>query len=159
MTLDWGDVPTWIAALAATGAFIIYYRLLRSDLQTQQEAREQDRLEVPRRVNAWIEGEELYVSNTGSEPVYDVVVYVGPAGTNFDSPEYLGRFLELVWGTAAPDTVRNEKVGRQYVATATLAPFPSFPEVAIEFTDSSGTYWRRGPRGPVREIAHRRPYD
>jgi hypothetical protein len=55
-----------------------------------------------------------------------------------------------------PQQKITEKVNKKYIKEIV---FSDFPQVALEFTDSSGMHWRRQPMGELKNITHRRPYD
>lgn len=155
--INWGDVPTWVGAVGAIGAFVVYYLLLKGELLQRQEEVELRRSYTPRRTAAWTDGpNSLVIQNGGDEPVFALVVYVGRMGTDFNDVEQMGSWYELVVGTMGPGTKFDETVSETYTAGE---HFPDIPEVAIEFTDCNGTHWRREPGGKLHTIKTRRSYD
>src|SRR6266545_2917710 len=74
--LQWGDIPTWLAAIGTVGGLFYALRLFRREAQTGRQ-RDEDRLrELARFVAVWInEKGTLTMRNGGPEPAYDVGVY------------------------------------------------------------------------------------
>ena len=155
-TINWGDVPTWIAAVGAILTVIVYYHLLRGEIRKREEEKELRSQYTQRRVAAWYDNNSVIVNNAGDEPVYNAVVYVGPMGINFDSQEDVGKFIETVLGTLGPGHQIQEPVSPRFTISG---QFPDIPEVAIEFTDCDGKHWRRESRGQLHKVAYRRPFD
>lgn len=80
--LDWGDVPTWIAALFSGGAFTGALLLFRIESRRDREQVAIRRQSQASLITAWVaessEGSKLavYIQNSSSACVYDVwVVY------------------------------------------------------------------------------------
>jgi len=154
--IKWGDVPTWIAACGAITAAIIYYLLLKSEIRKREEEKELRSQFTQRRVAAWYDDGNVIVKNSGDEPVYFVVVYVGPMDVNFDSQEDVGRFIETVIGTLGPGYQTQYTVPDHFTESEY---FPNIPQVTIEFTDCDGKHWRRESSGQFHQTPYRRPFD
>lgn len=162
---QFGALNTLFSGLACSGiVFTLYltYRQLHLQhrdfedrLNKEAEAR---RTHTPRRTCAWTDETNLIVQNSGDEPVFDLVAYVGPMGTDFNDPEHAGQFLELVIGTVGPGAQIKEDL-KVFLEEAPCVRFSNLPEVAVEFTDCNGSRWRRESRGPLKSIKSRRPYD
>jgi hypothetical protein len=154
-SLKWGDVPTWFAAIGTIATFVVYYFLLRGEIRKREEEKREAERHTQKRVAAWIDIDKLKVQNLGEEPVYDLVVYYGPMGTDFDHIEDPG-WIELVIGTAGPGQKMEEDIDAEWLKSG---HFPNVPEVGLEFTDCNGSHWRRESTGRLHPIAFRRPFD
>jgi hypothetical protein len=153
-SIEWGDVPTWFAAIGTVATFIIYYFLLRGEIAKREvEEKERDNFTV-RRVSAWIDGETLNIQNKGHDPVYYLVVYFGPMGVKFRPDS--GKHVEMVVGTLGPDQQQEVNISEYILKTGI---FPDIPKVELEFTDCKGRHWIRESNGLLREVDHRRSFD
>ena len=152
--INWGDIPTWLAAIGTISTFIIYYFLLRVEISKRDEERELQKQYTQRRISAWVDNNIVFIKNGGIEPVYHAVVHVGPMGTKFEVDS--GKHIEIVLGNIGPGQQIEEPVMERFLKGEI---FPIIPEVAIEFTDCEGKYWRRESNGNLSQVKHRRPYD
>ena len=159
---QFGALNTLFSGLACGGIIFTLYLTYRQ-LQLQHRDFE-DRLNketefrrtyTPRRTCAWTDETFLIVQNSGDEPVFELVAYVGPMGTDLNDPEQAGRFLELVIGTVGP----GAQIKEDLKDAPSCGHFPDIPEVAIEFTDCDETHWRRESQGSLKSVKSRRPYD
>ena len=156
MKPDWGDVPTWLAAIGAIIAAFIYGLLLFWEIKKRKEEKRERETFTQRRISAWIDDKTLIIQNKGYEPVYYLVVYYGPMGADFRSVDDPGNHTELVIGTLGPDQRLEEEISRENLETGI---FPDIPKVEIEFTDCEGKHWVRRANGLLQEVSSRRPFD
>lgn len=161
----WSDVPswlstlgtwiaaigTWMAAAGAIAAAIVYYFLLHGELKKRHEEAEDSRKLAAKRTSAWMEGDRLVAQNRGEEPIYNVIVFVGEIGDDFDAS--IDNLIRYRFSSIGPDD-RRELPLRKSIERGTI---PRDPDVAIEFTDCSGQHWRRESSGGLKEMQVRRP--
>jgi hypothetical protein len=155
MTIDWGNVPNWIAALSgllawatAVGAAIIAYRSWR--LNTTKAETEQ-----AVRIAGWIEGDvsfELVLANTSDLPVYDIVAQVDGLGEFFAPNIQISSVSVLPPGTVRlPFLLANAQKSRHsevFLGEVDLrGPKSADFRVTISFADANGAAWTRGYDG------------
>lgn len=153
LTVDWGNVPGWFAAVGTVGALLVAFWLLRREIDDKRSMADVVDQKPASGVFVWVEprsdagGWQTWATNRSDEPVYGAVVYFTPL-TDPPMPT-----VESVWGTIPPGEAR---VGDSY------GDHPSdvfgVPPVEIEFTDGRGRHWRRGVAGELREISQRAPF-
>lgn len=159
MDPNWGDVPTWVTAIATVLLFIgavvtaIYairaFRLQRQQLNEQlAEQRRAQANEVRAQANkvaAWLgemDGDRsprsAWIRNASDLPVYSVSV----------------SFLDLDSGHKFAEPQGLPVVGPSEffeLAVAQAAKRPSQPVVAVKFTDAAGRTWERDVFGNLAE--------
>lgn len=158
----WGDVPSWLSAIGTVGALLVAMWLLFEEIKDRRASREADKQRVARRLSGWCEvkGDEaiLWIQNLSEEPAYDVVGYLGKAGTNLESLPYPDNvYMEAGFGVVPPGQKLDFKIDDRRFFASDI--FPDIPAVAIEFTDANGRHWRRLANGELKNIPHRRPFD
>lgn len=143
--VNFGDVPTWIAAIGTTGAFVVALVLLFQSLGQRKQDSADKRKEQAKLVSAWSTGvskTEPYptisytVRNASEEPVYAISLRaaIGVRGT----------FVRHV-GTLGP----------KQTADVHIYP-PGFPRGEnnnpdLAFTDTAGIQWIRKANGQLTE--------
>jgi len=152
--MKWGDVATWFAATGTIATFIIYFFLLRGEISKREDEKKEREIFTVRRISAWIDEGKLIIQNKGYEPVYHLVIYFGPMGTDFkpDSDKH----IEMVIGTLGPEQRIEEDVSKFGLKTGI---FPDIPDVELEFTDCKGSHWVRKSNGLLHEVKYRRSFD
>jgi len=73
-SIKWGDVPTWFAAIGTVATFIIYYFLLRGEIEKRENEKREREIYTQKRISAWIDVDTLIIQNKGYEPIYNLVV-------------------------------------------------------------------------------------
>lgn len=160
-SLDFGDVPTWLAFTGAAYVVAIELRRDRRDTRRerarQAEATDEARRQQAVRVAAWTEGHEVCYRNGSDLPVFDVLlrvraatpeVQVQPDGQNKAVITYA---VEDIFRPAiAPQN-------SQFVSIPSLllsrAPNAAYYDVEIRFRDCAGTFWWRDTEGKLQQTS------
>jgi len=156
------DYAAWLSAIGTVGALLVALILLSYEVYDRHRNRQADRERVARKISAWCDTVKtplaLWIQNLADEPIYDAVAYIGRMGTNLERlPDPDTVYQEVVFGIIPPgQRIDSNDVERDLV---TGGPFPDLPEVAVEFTDSSGLHWRRLANGTLKNVSTRRPFD
>lgn len=144
MTLNWGDVPTWVASVGTVAAVSLALWQVRVDRVAATALLKRAQAEL---VAGWFAGDRgsashLAVRNASAQPVYEVIVslVLNLGGGEGVPREYQRIFLELPPGTFD-------------------VPVPSHwhsmsarPGVEVAFTDRSGrVHWIRRANGALEE--------
>jgi hypothetical protein len=161
----WGDIPTWIAAVAAIGAGFIAYRVYwisAEDRRSAQAARvaawyglwkheavtPNVYTKHPSPAPAW----GAFLRNASDLPVYDVHVkfYFPPPGTH----DYVETWnIHTVMQQVLPPSDTPIHVPIDEVELRLYSDDPrmdAFHRVQIEFTDTQGIRWHRDVKGRLR---------
>lgn len=158
----WGDIASWFSAVGTVGALGVAMWLLIEDLRDRRNNRELEKRRVARRISGWCDTKDdhaiLWIQNLAEEPAYDVVGYVGKAGTDLEVlPEEGNLYMEPVFGVVPPGTKLDFRIDDKRFYSGDI--FPDIPAVAVEFTDPDGNHWRRLSDGSLKQIQFRRPFD
>jgi hypothetical protein len=178
----WGDIPTWLATIAASTAGVVAYRVYRIEAGRDQLAADERRKAQAGKVAAWygnrqdgtrLEGGAVqpqqvpnlvwgaYVRNASDLPVTDVTVsfYTPPsAADNSTTPEgdsAEGWQIHTIHKVALPPSDNPVHLAIDETALRAYSGDPrndAFHRVEIEFTDTLGTRWHRNSKGRLREI-------
>lgn len=176
--LDWGDVPTWVAATFTGFAVWGAYRLLRAqqwELHVMEEERRGSEEDRRRRqasmVAAWcveVNGPKDTgdISEQTTWKPHSVLVHYRNGS---DEPVFsAGVTVKSHWG-ARPNDVQTQRVGivppqSDGDIRLTLILPPSrintpnpFPPVEIDFTDAQGRNWMRSDQGELIEVPGDKP--
>lgn len=145
MGIQWGDVPTWCAAVGTVGTLVVALWQVRSDLARRRRAEDRAQADL---VSGWYGRETdtnavLYVCNASPQPVYEAVVSLTINGQH---GENLPIDFRAVLPTLAP--------GRWAVSVSIgWAGMSAYPTVEIGFTDRRGdNHWIRRPNGILEKI-------
>lgn len=175
-TLEWGDVPTWLAALGGIGALIaasiaalMSYRLFKVESERDHNAQEREQRTQADRIAAWLvhDGDGLddwaiQIQNDSNVPVY---FFTAEIWGGLYISEVLGRTGILV---LPPGSLKVRTPELRYWATRHLPPdaldectpnavLNSF-FVAITFRDAAGVTWRRSEIGVLNRRNEEGPY-
>ena len=155
---DWGDIPTWIAAVAAIGAGVIAYRVYAESVEERRSAQaskiaawygyktesviDTSRVQ-PIHVEKPIWG--AFLRNASDLPVYDVTV-------DFYSPDSDDSAHTIHKRTLPPsDAPIHVKIDN--IALRLYSDDPKmdrYHRVEIEFTDTQGIRWHRDVKGRLK---------
>lgn len=155
-SLNWGDIPTWLAMIAAAGAFGVSLYLLSLQRDDLKQVRDEKRREQARLIAAWpvliirdpgVVTAELAFGyrNASAEPAYAVAV-----GTRDRRTDRGLTWKEL--GTVAPMREREERI--------LLSLNPEFNITAddlgivMTFRDAMGRIWYRDEVGTLQELPY-----
>jgi hypothetical protein len=136
MTLDWGDVPTWLASIGTVAAVWLALSQILADRRTVRAHIKRSQAEL---VAAWYAGDRgdaslLVVSNTSTQPVFN-----GHGGEGVP-PDYRRVFLEV-----PPGTFEVAVSSHWHGMSAT-------PGAEVAFTDRTGrANWIRRANGDLEE--------
>jgi hypothetical protein len=173
--MDWGDAPTWVAAVGTVGALGAALLQIRGErrhrLDAEHRRRMAEHLEQARLIAAY-KGEEehpegrpsgsegrtaLYLANNSPEPVYSVLaglVFIQGAG-----PRTIEESLKLntsQYHRLGPVIVINILAGGLYRAwlrgTGWDAILSGRAGVEVAFTDRAGIHWIRRASGHLEEL-------
>ena len=157
-SLRWGDVPTWVAVLAAGLALYFARQAARSAhaLLRIEEARRtlretSDRAAQASTIGAW--HQESYFAatlrNSSDLPVYDLTVeFLGPDGATWET----GALTVLPPGEQTLSwTGTSSRHGA--VGDTGHEVSPRDFHLAMTFRDSAGVRWRRTGRGDLQALA------
>jgi hypothetical protein len=144
-TINFGDVPTWIAAIGTTGAFVVALVLLFQSLKQSKKDSADRRKEQAKLMSAWSTGVSMTkpyptisfkLRNASEEPIYAISLRaaVGVRGT----------FIRHV-GTLGPQQTADLHI---YPPAAPRGDNTN-PDVA--FTDTAGVQWLRKANGQLTE--------
>lgn len=159
MEVNWGDVPSWVAAIGTVGA------LFAALLQIRNERLERKKIEVQEQaaeVSTWISNElssemtNVIIQNTSTNPIYDVVLTIviasGSGPRTGEEVAALPEQREL----SVPSLRRASSIippGR-YVTEipADWGGMNRKPGAEIAFTDKSGNHWVRRQNGKLEQL-------
>jgi hypothetical protein len=157
LTLDWGDVPTWVGALTTLGALIAAGALvkveLRRDRRTEREAQQrrdgQARAEQADLVAAWKDQKDsdswATIRNGSELPVYDVELEL------FETTGTVRQYTVEV-GVVPPSDHMDIWVVQNSVGTDVHSPGrPREFAVSITFRDTAGREWKRDTAGVLHQ--------
>lgn len=149
--VQWGDAPSWFAAVGTIGAVLVALGLARREgrRHTQEVRRRQAEL-----ITAWVEQDDpsypwvwVTLANASDQVVYRVVISAlsivdGSPVPRPSNPREWRRFIsQLPPGQKKPVSVE------WYVATGVARP-----GVEIAFQDAGGRHWIRDTSGKLVEI-------
>ncbi|WP_030442575.1 sugar ABC transporter substrate-binding protein [Actinoplanes subtropicus] len=147
--VDWGDLPTWLSAVAALSALafaavavVVARRSLRIESRRDQVAVEASRRAQAILVSAWCDELGLRVRNASHSPVYQARLTV----------------VDLAEPEAAPlHHVRADVLppGAEATSHPAAVPGTAEPRVLVTFTDAAGVRWHRDAYGRLRELESR----
>lgn len=140
LTIDWGDVPTWVGAITTLGALIAAAVLVRFELR--RDHREVDRLERAEqadKVAAWFDDQSarILVRNGSSLPIYNVRVWVISGAP--------GDELIEVDGAVPPGDMPLAVPRGAMGALSEIG-------LRLRFTDAAGRSWQRWFDGTLRRL-------
>ena len=166
----WGDIPTWIATIAATVAGTIAYRVYRIEARRDQISDEERRGAQASKIAAWygyrtesvidtsrvqaINVEKpiwgAYLRNASDLPVYDLTVRFYFPGTSESAGE--GDIYTVNKGVLPPSStpilVEYDVTARRIYSSDPKTD--AFHRVEIEFTDTQGIRWHRDVKGRLK---------
>jgi hypothetical protein len=145
MKVQLGSVAEWVGAIATFSAVVValYFSLRQSTDRKKREDRDQ-----AVKVSAWpvtmglTKESKVVLSNTSSEPIYDVVISYGVA---------YGAGQTYLTGNENLIFIKRVPPGR-YVSPEPKNPGGAMHTqtgIAISFRDANGKYWRRDATGKV----------
>lgn len=171
---NWGDIPTWLATIAATTAGIVAYRVYRIEAQRDRISEWERRSAQAAKVATWYGSRQRQVTqrrgdsvqtytlaepvwgaflrNASDLPVSDLVINFYFPGKN-DSTEtwniHTINKLTLPPNDAPIHLEIDETALRLYSDERKM---DAFHRVEIEFTDSQGIRWHRDVKGRLKGI-------
>lgn len=178
MSIDAGDLATWVGAVGTTGALLVSLYLLRDQQQAQRRAEDTDLISEARLVSLWAEkapedAVDVVVRNSNAGPIYDVIVLIGKSSSSHVTIRSAdGRSINRVEAVSASDADGAETDSAERdergVEVGTVPPSadrrfkicspagePSVPldslRLSIIFTDSVGLRWKRSSSGFIEE--------
>lgn len=160
--INWGDIPTWLSAVGTVGALFVALKLLNEDLKDRREIRKKALENDARKVSCWYEQSKKYatvwVQNMSEEPVYNLVANIGSADADLNAfPDLDNKHMGIVFGILGPSQKQDYKVEDERYFSG--SHFPDIAQIAVEFTDSKDSHWRRCENGELKQIKHRKPFD
>jgi hypothetical protein len=160
-TVDFGDLPTWLATLGALIAARYAYRAYQLERARDQEALAKERRAPAEMITAWVgprkprdrsghfEGPRVTVRNASSTVIYDVTV-----STAWNDGISESGFIPLIPpGQDDTSVMVNAEQLSIIHDEVTNAPEEGYDHllqgvrVLLNFRDSAGVRWRRDPDG------------
>jgi hypothetical protein len=173
---DWGDIPTWLATIAATAAGVVAYRVYRIEARRDQVSDQERRSMQAGKVAAWYGSREqkvtqrmpnsvqtyilpepvwgAFLRNASDLPVSDVVVRFHLPSSPASDATGNGNMHTIVKMVLPP----NDAPIHLPIDEAALRIFSddvredAFHRVEIDFTDAQGFRWHRNIKGQLKEI-------
>ena len=147
--VDYGDVPTWLAFIAAVGAALYARAALRSERRRDHESQQASRRAQAELVCAWIENDGIperpivTLRNESGLPIRNVAVHVTPRddGSDHFGTELRVRSLVAPRRDAAYELYAEHPVGQRPVAIDL--------DCSLVFTDAAGAIWCRNTQGTL----------
>lgn len=162
--MDWGDVPTWVAAIAAVLALVAAALAAVPAWRTYRLAKTEAEMDQARLVVAWRtphvpdEAVDLAVVNNSTMPVWDLTVHVlsVPSET----------VVQVVRSPVLPPANGPSTTATMHLGSTGHTPPTSDTDIvcATWFRDHRNVWWRRSWRGDLEkaqapdEIPTRPPY-
>lgn len=162
----WGDIPTWIAAVAAIGAGIIAYRVYwisAEDRRSAQAARVaawyglwQHEAVLKMMPNTFLKNRPpepawgAFLRNASDLPVYDVTVkfHYPDSGGSAETPNVHTIHKSVLPPSDAPIHMKIDEIAlRLYSDDPRM---DRYHRVEIEFTDTQGARWHRDVKGRLK---------
>lgn len=164
--IDWGNVPSWLAFIAAGTAVMFTWRALSRERKRDADRHEDDRKKQAEQFGAWIgrdasaqskfEGDfHIKFRNTSGLPVYDVKFRILNLREN--SSQLFADELPLVAPAAKEQDYRlNPGTLSQLHIILQQSQIRKEPSVGygleVTFRDSAGRRWRRDTDGKLDEL-------
>lgn len=142
MALNWGDVPTWVAAIGTVSAVSLALWQNMVDRRTARTRAVRAQAEL---ISAWYGGDrddvtDLYLRNGSKQPIYEVVVclVINLGGGEGVPDDFRHVYLEL-----PPGLFRIEVPSHWHGMSAR-------PGIEVSFTDRTGAkHWIRRAAGAL----------
>lgn len=175
----WGDIPTWLATIAATAAGIVAYSVYRIEAQRDRISDAERRSTQAAKIAAWYGSRPQHVTrrigdsvqtSTSPEPVWGAFLRnasdlpVSDVTVEFHFPSSASDPAET-WnihtiekGTLPPnDTPIHLTIDEAALRIYSDDPrVDAFHRVEIEFTDTQGVRWHRDVKGRLKDITDHR---
>ena len=181
--ISYGDLPTWIVALATVCALVAAFRaalyakrLFETEAARDARTEQRDLRAQAEHVSAWIQakgqtivagsftrhiGIQLSTAlvNSSTQPVYDLTMSFSAGHVVSDVTDTIDVLPPLTKPAERP----LPKKAQTQLEAAMQTPGDETPRVALEFTDAAGRRWRRAADGTldhtVRTVDNSYPYD
>ena len=152
---DWGDVPTWIAALFGGGAFLGALLLFRIEAQRDNRQEKADRAEQASLVTAWIryrpdsdDDLQVHIQNASTACVYGVCVEFVASRRSLG---YILRDVVPPYRTSELIIPIDRSVISSYYETVLSIAAVEWTgiEPILYFRDSANRFWKRERTGTL----------
>jgi hypothetical protein len=175
---DWGDIPTWMATIAATMAGIIAYRVYRIEAERDRISEKERRGAQASKIAAWygarpqnvtqrMGGETqtysvglvwgAFLRNTSDLPVSDVIVRFHFPATGEHDPVDSWNVHTIVKQVLPPNDnpihLSIDDIALRLYSDDTR--MDEFHRTEMEFTDTQGVRWRRDVKGRLEDITEK----
>jgi len=173
---DWGDIPTWLATIAAIAAGAVAYNVYRIESRRDQVSAEERRSMQAAKVAAWYGSRQggpittwiggtvqthtaprsvwgAFLRNASDLPVADLTVKFYFSAPGADASD-AGNPYTVMTEILPP----NDEPVHMPIDEAVLRTYSSDPKVdgfhcvEIEFTDTQGVRWHRDFKGRLKDI-------
>lgn len=139
MSIAWGTVPDWFAAIGTVGALGLTWRLLRKELHELRADQRERQERQARAVVVWWEDDAeerlvVHALNAADTPIYELQVSLTMRPDEMDDP---GRIV--LSKAVLPPRADISSSGIR------LRDQPFVMPVEARFRDASGRYWRSRP--------------
>lgn len=170
-SINWGDVPTWLATLGAFAAAGLAVWAVRIELGRDRQRDLEDHRALAEGVSAWLDADGIppvaagaasrpacMIANVGSQPVYELHVTVAVPGPDSRVLRDM-RVLPPAAREVVPLKERFEDLTRHLrldddgsaLISGWVEEFEGMP-LTVVFTDARGLRWRRNADGALEEV-------
>lgn len=157
MSVDWGNVPTWIGAIVTSGALSVSAATLALHLRDRRRA-------SAATVNAWAslansaapDALQAQVRNSGAEPAYKIKLTFIIGGEESHSDEF-----DVIPPKELTTRPASQAAIDHWYRVLTARQLPGtgvdryLPRVRLAFTDSAGRRWERTEFGQLQRVRSR----
>jgi hypothetical protein len=171
--LNFGDVPTWLAAIGTVGALLAALFQIRNERRHRHAVEERERqdrhLAQARLVSALLGPQEVHpdrpsggrtaiqLINGSDEPVYGLVlcvVYIqGAAPQSLEDMLAMHERDETWWPPITTVSILPSNVWRVWIDRANFGILSGRLGIDVAFTDRAGAHWIRRATGGLEELA------
>lgn len=156
MAANWGDVPTWFAAVGTFGSLVAGGVLLRQQGRQISELKRNDAKSQAKLVSAWpvsaarpnggssrVESVTVTIQNVSDEPVWECKIWVWSGNTQVPVDRKAFKYQIFV-----PKRQSDTEIvlnGEPHSGT-------DLPPVVLMFNDAAGLHWIRSANGKLMQI-------
>lgn len=161
-SIDWGDVPTWLAGATSVGLLAFGVREYSRSVKNDQLRQLADERRQASRVYPVAESFEypgrdkpstatVYVTNSSDLPIYKCSLRLLAWDWKSSNVEkrFLGKFETLLPGDSSRQEITDADGLEHPLRSMSPGKLELHPPLQIEFTDAAGIEWIRRPDGEL----------
>jgi hypothetical protein len=175
----WGDIPTWLATIAATAAGVVAYRVYQIEARRDLISKDERRAAQAAKIAAWYGSQRqnmtltigssvqtrpmpepvwgAFLRNASDLPAFDVIVkfHFPPSGTDDSAAAWNVHTIKkrVLPPNDAPIHLTIDEIALRICSGDPR--MDAFHRVEIEFTDTQGLRWHRDVKGRLKDITDR----